>query len=504
VITQVTPKAASVGHKLVVRGKYFRRGRGKNRVLFRRSGGKSLFVKAGLSTTKRLTVVIPSGLEKFMATRDGAPVPTRFRLRVLTKRLSKRFTTTKNSPLIAPAPKKSTGGPGSGSGTGTHVPVCPASATSDDDGDGLLSGFEQSTVHTNPCAEDSDGDGVTDGYEFRSAVDLNNDDYSHPTQSVPYPGTRPYPNPLDPSDAGTDFDGDWLSLATEYTLWRYTVAHGWTASLDDLSYSDGLKYSRYTRDAHGRRVGTLHAAGYDKQAQFDDWLAGRPDAAGRVDPVGPRYANVTWPDMNTPVSLLDVDRSGTVNNDPERLAPAKHFLYSETSYYDVHGKTSAGEPDGLPDDGDPDGLLSDDERDEDADGLSNIDEVSYRMSPGWWEGYYSREAAFPIKFAGTDPVNPDSDGDGVRDGADDQDHDDVPNFDELSRNMVTGRPFDPKDTTVDHGNPAQPQGRVNPFNPCLPFPTARACPMYVPLSGGVWAPFDVGDDGDDPDYLVMN
>jgi hypothetical protein len=477
VITKVTPKSLSVGDKLIVSGKYFRRGRGKNRVLFKRNGGKSLFVKAGLSTTKRMTVVIPAKLETFMLKRDGSPRATRFRLRVLTTKLSKRFTATKNSPLVAPK-LKGTGGPGSGTGT---APVCPVSTAGDDDGDGPTSGLEQS-IGTNPCAADSDGDGVTDGYEYRSAVDLNNDDYSHPTQSLPYPGKRPYPNPLDPADAGTDFDGDWLALATEYKLWRYTVANGASASLDALTYSDGLKYSIYKRDSHGRRVGNLAAAGYDKQANWENWLANSA------------YAMITWPDMNTPVSLLDVDRSGTVDNDPLRLAPTSVFLHSETSYYDVHGITSGAAPDGF---------LSDDERDEDADGLSNIDEVNYQMNPGWWKGYYSREAPFTIEFAGTDPADPDSDGDGVRDGADDQDHDDVPNFDELSRNMVTGRPFDAKDTTEAAADGSQPQGRVNPFNPCLPFTTARACPMYIPLSGGVWAPFDAID-GDDPDYLVRN
>src|SRR3954452_22236961 len=178
VITKVTPKSLSVGDTLIIQGKYFRRGRGKNRVLFQRSGGKSLFVKAGLSTTKRMTVVVPAKLETFMLKSAGTTRATRFRLRVLTTKLSKRFTATKNSPLVAPAPPK-TGTTGPGGATGTP-PACPASAATDDDDDGLLSGFELTVVHTNPCAKDSDGDGVTDGFEYRSAVDFNDDDYSHP------------------------------------------------------------------------------------------------------------------------------------------------------------------------------------------------------------------------------------------------------------------------------------------------------------------------------------
>ena len=78
-ITKVTPKSLSVGDTLIIQGKYFRRGRGKNRVLFQRSGGKSLFVKAGLSTTKRMTVVIPAKIETFMAKTGSTSRATRFR-----------------------------------------------------------------------------------------------------------------------------------------------------------------------------------------------------------------------------------------------------------------------------------------------------------------------------------------------------------------------------------------------------------------------------------------
>src|SRR3954452_2843449 len=105
VITKVTPKSLSVGDTLIIQGKYFRRGRGKNRVLFQRSGGKSLFVKAGLSTTKRMTLAIPAKLETFMVKTGGHAATTRFRLRVLTTKLSKRFTSGANSPRIGPKPK---------------------------------------------------------------------------------------------------------------------------------------------------------------------------------------------------------------------------------------------------------------------------------------------------------------------------------------------------------------------------------------------------------------
>ena len=90
---------------------------------------------------------------------------------------------------------------------------------------------------------------------------------------------------------------------------------------------------------------------------------------------------------------------------------------------------------------DTDGCVSDDERDEDADGLINYDEVSGRMTSGWWKGCYPSEGQYPIPYAGTKAFDADSDGDGVLDGADDQDFDDVPNIMELSRNMAGNRPI---------------------------------------------------------------
>ncbi len=87
VITKVTPKIGSVGTKLTITGKNFRRGKAKNSVLFRRDKGKALFVKADVSTTKKLTVVVPKTLEKYMLVQGKTPIPTRFKLRVLASKL---------------------------------------------------------------------------------------------------------------------------------------------------------------------------------------------------------------------------------------------------------------------------------------------------------------------------------------------------------------------------------------------------------------------------------
>ena len=66
----------SVGETLTIHGKNFRSGKAKNTVLFKRDKGKALFVKAGLSTKKKITIVIPKSLEKYMAVKGGKPTAT--------------------------------------------------------------------------------------------------------------------------------------------------------------------------------------------------------------------------------------------------------------------------------------------------------------------------------------------------------------------------------------------------------------------------------------------
>ena len=71
-------------------------------------------------------------------------------------------------------------------------------------------------IRTDPCLRDTDKDGIEDGYEYQSALDLNHYPVNPP---LPYPGKRPYPNALDPSDATTDYDGDGLKLSEEFAAW---------------------------------------------------------------------------------------------------------------------------------------------------------------------------------------------------------------------------------------------------------------------------------------------
>jgi hypothetical protein len=499
VISSITPKSLNVGQKLIIRGRYFRLGKGKNRVLFQRVGGKSLFVKADVSTKVRMTVVIPSRLETYMPQSGGHPVAATFRLRVLTTKLSKSFTTGHDSPLVGPRPPKPTTGTGSGTGTGTGgTPTTAAycgNPNGDVDGDGipnqsdpdidndLLSNTLEQSIGTDPCNADSDGDGVEDGYEYQSALDLNNDDYQAADNVHPYPWKMAYPNPLY-KDSDVDYDGDGLTLGDEYNLWRYTytVDHTATRTLTPLSYSDGTRYSLSTVDpATGIRSNFMTDAAYTPPPPYSVGHFGTlPPLA--ADPMLLIYPAGDHSGAPASIDLHDLDRDGTVTT-----TPTGNQEHSERYVWDY----------------DNNDRVSDDERDEDGDGLTNFDELHGRMTPGYWKSCYADEQPYPIAYRGTSAFDADSDGDGILDGADDQDFDGVPNMMELSRNMASDRAIAGSFDCDTQGNPPRTpspaKGRVNPFNPCLPDKRSDSCEQH-PIFNVPFPPYDPNGDS----YLVLN
>jgi hypothetical protein len=486
VVTSVRPMNAKVGDVIVIRGRNFIRGKNKNTVVFKRDGQRAVFAKKTLATAKQISVIVPDTVRPYLPDNTTA----RFRLRILSQRFSKSFTTNGASPMITALPKPvgstgtTTGGSTTTGGTTTSdtppppKPVC----TGDQDGD-LLDASLENSLGLDPCDPDTDGDGVSDGYEYQSAKDLNDDDYQEPNQNLPYPGKRPYPNPLD-KDANIDHDGDSLTLLEEYKLWKKYGIN----SLSNLIYSAGERYSLSTRDATGRRRPSQLAATDPKHIDFVDWAqrSGYLNVALAV--------NAPWWDAanQQPFSLFDFDRSGAVEG--ARVG----YLHSEDRYYDLNG----------------DGYLSDDERDEDADGLTNYDEAHGRANPDYWKGCYTQEKPYFVGYSGTDLTDPDTDGDGIRDGADDQDHDDIPTVMELSRNAASGQSdWDPTkglchadesllqpDGSDQDTNPDPPKtlhpglyGRVNPYNPCLPVTWSRTCEQHPDLENPP-APFDGSTD----------
>jgi hypothetical protein len=459
VITKVSPLDVAVGEVLTIKGRNFQRGRKKNTVVFKRPGARAVFVKADIGTAKLLKVTLPDTLQKVFVTKNNVPVSTRFQLRVLTTRLGKKYTSRKNSPVVsAPRPPKPPQSAADGDCNGDGI---KNSATTDDDGD-LLPDTLEVSINTDSCKADTDGDGVNDGYEYQSALDLNDDEFQQPNGNLFYPAKLPYPNPLFAGDANTDFDGDMLTLSEEQALWRYTVnvSHTDAYTLTPLSYSDGEQYSRSTRIASGpdagRRQPILTPATDDKRPAFVDW----------ANQAGYRYVRIRTPFGSpglawTQYSLFDPNKDGV-----DEIAD------TDRSH---------------------DGYLSDDERDEDADGLSNWDELHGHNTSGFWNTCYTNETPFHIPYGGTSAVDADSDGDGVRDGADDQDHDDYPNLWELSRIVASGvnqsSGFECK--LAPAPGPARTMsqyGWMQPYNPCLPDLYSRTCPIGGTEETGT--PFD--------------
>jgi hypothetical protein len=419
VVKSISPLSVGIGETLTITGKNFVKGTGKNIVVFKRDKGRAVFVKAGKSTTTQLTVVVPEKLRTFLPVTKGAVGNAHFRVRVLAKRLSKSFTAFKASPLVGPYPGGKVSAP--------PPPDCDGDGQIDDsdsDNDGLPDAIEVQ-IKTDRCKADTDGDGVTDGFEYESALDLN-------VRAVPYPGKKPYPNPLDATDAKIDFDGDSLTLTEEFQLWNAFGVKGWPL---ELNYSDGSQATGATVAAPGDAT--------NPQLRFLD-----TNHNGVVD--------------QTELGPLDTNGSGVIEPD-------------EYAYNDLNG----------------DGVLTDDERDADMDGLSNYDETHGRMTVDLWNAIYTTEVPYPINYAQPVAWETDTDGDGIPDGLDDQDFDGFTNLQELSRfndiDWLHGQtPGTKPDARVNPYNPCLPRNAA--YNP----PNARDCMLHPPTEGAP-APYDGSD-----------
>jgi hypothetical protein len=491
VVTSVSPSKVAIGETLTIRGRHFRRGVGRNSVAFKRDGFRAVMVEADISTSKLMKVIVSDKLADFLAVKDGVAQPTRFRIRILSRRFGKRFTALSKSPVILPKPPE-------GSDPNQPAPAAPDGdcdgddikngVDTDDDND-LLSDDVEKSVGTDNCKRDTDGDGVEDGYEYQSAKDLNS---THRDGYLPYPGKKPYPNPLF-ADGDTDYDGDGLWLKDEYSLW---ISFG-TRSLDvPLVYSDGRQHSR-----------NIAAAGYDKQGKF------RADS-GIAEGTLLNFNGFVVPGINAEADAVSWWNPYYVD---QYMGPDAVVTDVERFYFDR----------------DYNGKLSDDELDEDADGLSNWEESHGPMTAEWWAHVYNKETPYVNTYAGTSLVDRDSDGDSVIDGVDDNDHDGLINLHEISRQLVAGeapagavdwRPYAftgewPEDEAdaakyeaewTYGGNPDailwnrfnegagnEPitdrpmRAWVNPFNPCLPDKRSATCERHPNLSQ-LYAPFKAG------------
>ena len=213
-VKSVSPLRVAVGDTMTIQGFYFRRGYAENTVVFIANDGRVSYVRSEHSTKTQLQVIVPKKIQRLLPTgSNGLRVPTKFRVKVIARRMSRIARGVLSQPMIGP----DVGGDCDKDGI-------PNPTDTDDDAD-LLPDSVEKTARTNECIADSDGDKLPDGWEYMSALDLN-------TNALPYPGKRPYPNALF-DDATIDHDGDGLHAWTEYGLW-------WLGGAKyPIDYSDG-------------------------------------------------------------------------------------------------------------------------------------------------------------------------------------------------------------------------------------------------------------------------
>jgi hypothetical protein len=419
-ITRVTPMRLEVGETLTIRGRNFRAKKGRNTVIFKAPGGRTAFAKPRSATRRKLVVKVPASVARLLTVKDGKQRPTRLRLRVLAGAFS-AFTRRRLSPVVLTVGANTPGG----GVEGKPQVVCNKSA--DHDGD-LLTNADEIEHGTDPCLADTDGDGATDGWEFYSAKDLN-------LKAVPYPGKRPYPNPLDPEDLQYDFDGDGLLAREEYRAWVYTGRSFDPARLSGgdlesaLGYSDGTQFSRTSEIPLG-----------------PDW---RGPAYGLPAPAQPfpetydLHKDPVWRDDER-----DADRDGLAN-----------WLESERGPRDAKWWA---------------GFWAQD--------LYKIEPWPAKLATCDDQAAGSFSEQRP--FAALDLANPDVDGDKLLDGEDDQDNDDFSNIVETYETVVDldangqtacGYAWIP---SIALGGEER---VVNAFNPCAPSRDSRSCPPWEPF-----------------------
>ena len=378
VVKSVSPLSVSVGQKLTLKGRNFVPGKGKTKVFFVRVKGKGVATASAVRGTRRkVVVVVPATLNDALAGESA-----RFKLRVLAKKFGK-WTPAAKSPVVSASSAVDGGGSGGGSAPDAD---CDAdgtvNATDTDDDNDFLSDSQETQFGTVVCNADTDGDTVIDGYEYTSALDLNRTVLSGATPPTPYPAKRPYPNPLFP-DAGSDYDGDGLSLSDEQLLW---VRFGNRQM--PLNYSDGNQITVYTPAPAAPELEQLDSGSFGDH-EFDGQLSdGERDADGdglsNWDESHGRMTPAWWPARYDGKTF------------PKEL-PYAGVNYPGTDFADA--------------DTDGDGI-TDGPDDVDHDGLSNMYEVSRPYN--WPTTYVSvgpnglshSGAPSPNPWARTDPFNP--------------------------------------------------------------------------------------------------
>ena len=313
VVTSVRPMNVEIGQTLEIRGKYFIRGRYKNTVAFKRDGGKAVFVKAKIGTTKLLRVTVPAKLKNEF-TKSGYVV----RADALPHPRPRRRSSARSSPRALASRRVVALQPGTSRRRRDAAATPPVSTGRADDGDCDARRPRQlarrrrrrqrpparSTSRTRINATRPSrkyGRGITHAHghlQRRLGRRRRRGRLRVPVRSRPQrrrvpaaerlpavPGQAPVRRTRCSRTPDIDYDGDTLTLCEEYTLWEYTYGDRSTAG------SAELLRRRAVLDLapRSRRAPTPAAASrrcpprrYDKQVDFVNWAIA-PTATARSD-----------------------------------------------------------------------------------------------------------------------------------------------------------------------------------------------------------------------------
>ncbi|UTH06668.1 Ig-like domain-containing protein [Macrococcoides canis] len=310
----------------------------------------------------------------------------------------------------------------------------PDVTDTDDDNDGVNDSDEEA-AGLDPKNPDTDGDGIKDGAEDTDGDGINNDDESVDSGTtitdedgdgvadIVDPATKPLDTDGDgnPDVTDTDDDNDGVNDSDE-------EAAGLDPKNPDTD-GDGIKDGAEDTDGDG--------INNDDESVDSGTTITDEDGDGVADIVDPATKPLdTDGDGNPDVTDTDDDNDG-VNDSDEEVAG-------------LDPKNPDTDGDGIKDgaeDTDGDGINNDDESvdsgttitDEDGDGVADI--VDPATKPLDTDGDGNPDVTdtdddndgvndSDEEAAGLDPKNPDTDGDGIKDGAEDTDGDGINNDDE--------------------------------------------------------------------------
>jgi hypothetical protein len=171
-ISSAVPLPLHIGDTLTIRGRNFLATKKRVTVAFKRDGSPAVSVKAAQATRTRIKVVVPASLAKYFTVTAGVARATRFRVRVMARRLSTGYTALKRSPLVIPGAGGAAGelddeltGTDDGCDEGGIVEAIDGGGGDDalfDDAPRLGDALEGAS-EADPCSVDSLGDGLQDG-----------------------------------------------------------------------------------------------------------------------------------------------------------------------------------------------------------------------------------------------------------------------------------------------------------------------------------------------------